>query len=142
MGDRAILRATMSEENVDLVRRAWEAYEGGDLSAAIETMSPELVTYVAQPLPVAGTYHGPEGFLQLTLDWAEGFDELVVTAEEHIDAGDQVVTRVRHQSRGAESGVPVETNAWYVWTVRGGKTVRADIFNDRGEALEAAGLSE
>jgi uncharacterized protein len=132
----------MSQANVDFVRRGWEAYERGDLSAALETFSPDLVTYVAPPIPVAGTYQGPEGFLQLTLDWAEGFDELVATAEEHIDApGDQVVTRVRHRASGAESGVPVETDIWYVWTVRDGKTVRVDVFNDRSEALEAAGLS-
>jgi ketosteroid isomerase-like protein len=67
---------------------------------------------------------------------------LIVTAEEHIDAGDQVVTRVRHKSRGAGSGVPVETDIWYVWTIRGGKTVQVDIFNERSQALEAAGLSE
>ena len=132
----------MSLENVEFVRRGWEAYERGDLSAALATLSPDLVTYVAPPIHVAGTYHGPEGLLQLTLDWAEGFDELVVTAEEYIDAGDQVVTRVRHRASGAERGVPVETYVWYVWTVHEGKTVRADIFNDRGDALEAAGLSE
>ena len=130
----------MSQENVEFVRRAWEALENGDFSAAIETLSPEFVTVVNQPIPVAGTYHGREGFLQLTLDWAEGFDELVTTAEEHFDAGDQVVTRVRHKSRGAESGAPVETDIWYVWTIRDGKTVRADIFNDRSKAFEAAGL--
>jgi ketosteroid isomerase-like protein len=132
----------MSQENVDFVRRAWEALESGDLPAALETMSADVVIVVSQPLPVAGTYYGREGMLQLTLDWAEGFDELVTTAEEHIDAGDQVVTRVRDKSRGAESGAPVETDIWYVWTIRGGKTARADIFNDRRQALEAAGLSE
>ena len=133
----------MSQENVDFVRRAAQTYEEGDLSAVLETMSPELVTVVHPPIPLAGTYNGPEGFLQVTLDWAEGFDELVATAEEHIDAGgDQVVTRVRHKSRGAESGAPVETDLWYIWTIREGKSVRADIFNDRSQALEAAGLSE
>ncbi|MEK6328485.1 MAG: nuclear transport factor 2 family protein [Actinomycetota bacterium] len=132
----------MSQENVDRVRRAWEAYEGGDLSAVLETLSPDLVTHVAPPIPLAGTYHGPEGLLQLTLDWAEGFDELIATAEEHIDAGDQVITRVRHRASGAESGVPVETDIWYVWTLGAEQTVRVDIFNDRREALEAAGLRE
>ena len=133
----------MSQENVEFVRRAWEAYEGGDLSAALETFSPDLMTYIAPPIPLAGTYRGPEGFLQVTLDWAEGFDELIATAEEHIDAGgNRVVTRVRHRASGAESGVPVGTDLWYVWTIREGKTVRADVFNDRREALEAAGLQE
>ena len=132
----------MSQENVDLVRNAWDTMDGGDLYAALQTISPDMVTEVAQPLPVAGTYYGPEGLLQLTLDWAEGFDELEVTAEEHIDAGDQVVTRVRHKSRGAESGAPVETDIWYVWTIRDGETVRTQIFNERSEAFAAAGLPE
>lgn len=132
----------MSEENMDLIRRGWEAYERDDLSGAIADMSPDMVTYVAQPIPVAGTYHGPEGLLQLTIDWAEGFDELVVTAEEFIDAGDQVVVRARHRASGAGSGVPVETDIWYGFTIRGGKTVRIDVSNDRSQALEAAGLQE
>ena len=133
----------MSQENVEFVRRAADAYERGHLSALLEAFSPDLVTYIAPPIPVAGTYHGREGFLQLTLDWAEGFDEVVMTGEEFFEApGDHVVTRVRHRASGAESGVPVETDIWYVWTIRGGKTVRADIFNDRSEALEAAGLRE
>ncbi len=83
----------MSQENVDNARRAWDAYERGDLSAAIADLSADMVTYVAPPIPVSGTYHGPEGPLQPTLDWAEGFDELVVTAQEFFDAGDQVVVR-------------------------------------------------
>jgi ketosteroid isomerase-like protein len=130
----------MSQENVDLVRRGWQAYESGDLSAVLEMLSPDMVTHVGSPMPVAGTYHGPEGFLQVTIDWAEGFDDLVMTSEEFIDAGGQVVVRSLHKSRGAESGAPVETAIWYVFTVQAGKAVHVAIFNDRSEALEAAGL--
>jgi ketosteroid isomerase-like protein len=132
----------MSEENVELVRRGWAAYERGDLSGVIALLSHEMVTYVVPPVPVAGTYHGPEGFLQLTIDWAEGFDDLVVTGQEFIEAGDQVVVRSLHKSRGASSGVPVETDLWYVFTVRDESVVRVDIFNEGREALKAAGLSD
>jgi ketosteroid isomerase-like protein len=132
----------MSEENVELARRGYEAFERGDLSAALEIFDPEMVTSVAPPIPVAGTYRGPEGFLQVMLDWAEAFDELVQTGEEFIDAGEKVVVRTHHNSRGVGSGVPVERDFWYVWTVRSGKAVRLDIFNERDEALEAAALSE
>jgi ketosteroid isomerase-like protein len=132
----------MSEENLELVRRGWKAFERGDLPTALEVMSPDMVTYIAPPIPVAGTYNGREGFLQATLDWAESFDELVMTGEEFIDGGDQVVVRSLHKSHGAGSGVPVEADIWYVWTVRAGKAVRVDIFNDRRDALKAAGLSE
>jgi ketosteroid isomerase-like protein len=130
----------MSAENVELVKGGWEAFERGDLSAALEALSPDMVTYVAPPIPVAGTYHGREGFLQVTLDWAEGFDELVMTGEQFIDAGEHVVVRGLHKSRGAESGVPVQTDVWYVWTVHAGEAVRVAIFIDRREAFEAAGL--
>jgi ketosteroid isomerase-like protein len=129
----------MSEENLELVKRGWEAYESGDLSAALVNLSPDMVTHVAAPIPVAGTYHGREGFLQVTLDWAEGFDELVVTGEEFVDTpGDKVMVRARHRGSGVGSGVPVETDVWYVFTIRKGKTVRVDITNDRAGALEAA----
>src|SRR5688500_4560797 len=132
----------MSQENVDLVRRGWQAYESGDLSAALEVLSPDMVTHVAHPLPVAGTYHGPEGFLQVTIDWAEGFDELVATGEEFIDAGGQVVVRAVHKARGAESGIPVETDIWYVFTVQAGKAVHVPSFTARRASDLAVGLSE
>ncbi len=132
----------MSQENVDLVRRGWRAYESGDLSAVLELLSPDMVTHVAASLPVAGTYQGREGFLQVTIDWAEGFDDLVMTGEEFIDAGGQVVVRALHKSRGAQSGAPVETAVWYVFTVQAGQAVHVAIFNNRSEALEAAGLRE
>src|SRR5919198_4294560 len=120
----------MSEENVEVARRGYEAWESGDLSAALDILAPEMITYVAPPIPVAGTFRGPEGFLQVTLDWAEAFDELVMTGEEFIDAGDQVVVRTLHRSRGAASGVPVQNDVWYVWTIRAGKAVRVEIFNE------------
>jgi ketosteroid isomerase-like protein len=132
----------MSRENVEIIRRGWEAYEGGDINAAIADMDRDMVTCVAPLLPVGGTYHGPEGFLQVTIDWAEGFDELEISAKEFVDAGDSVVVRAVHQSRGADSGVPVEAELWYVFTLRAGKVLRTDVFNEKSEALEAVGLRE
>jgi ketosteroid isomerase-like protein len=133
----------MSRENLEIVRSGWAAYEEGDLSGVIALLSPDMVTYVAPPFPVAGTYGGPEGFLQLTIDWAEGFDDLWITGEEFIEAAEQVVVRSLHKSRGAASGVPVETDVWYVFTIHAGKVARVEIFNDeRSEALEVVRLSE
>lgn len=55
-----------------MIRRGWEAYERGDLSAALADVSPDIVVYQAPPLPDASTYHGREGMLQALFDWAEG----------------------------------------------------------------------
>jgi ketosteroid isomerase-like protein len=132
----------MSQENVEIVRRASEAFERGDLPAALAALDPNLVVHRAPPLPDARTYHGHAGMAQAFVDWTEGFSDLVITTEEFIDAGDKVITRVRAKGRGASSGVAVDGEFWFVYAVDGAKIRRLDLFNQRGVALEAAGLSE
>jgi ketosteroid isomerase-like protein len=74
--------------------------------------------------------------------WASAFDELKVTIEEIIDAGDQVVVVAYHWGRGRESGVKVDTRFYEVYTLREAKVWRVDEYTERAEALVAAGLSE
>jgi ketosteroid isomerase-like protein len=74
--------------------------------------------------------------------WASAFEELTVTFEEIIDAGDQVLVVAHHQGRGRKSGVTVDTRFYEVYTLREGKVSRVDEYTEREEALEAAGLSE
>jgi ketosteroid isomerase-like protein len=47
---------------------------------------------------------------------------------------------VRQRAIGAQSGTPIEGEFWFVHTVRDGKAVRLDMFVDKGQALQAAGL--
>jgi ketosteroid isomerase-like protein len=130
----------MSQENVEIVRRTYAAFERGDISAALDDADPGLVTYRADP--EAATWHGPEGFLQAFADWTEGFDDFSATAEEFIDAGERVIVRVHQRARGHGSGVPVEADFWFVHTLSDGKITRLDMFASKGPALEAAGLRE
>jgi ketosteroid isomerase-like protein len=74
--------------------------------------------------------------------WASAFDELTVTVEEIIDAGDQVVVVTHHEGRGRESGVEVDTRFYEVYSLRDGKVSRVDEYIERAEALAAAGLRE
>jgi ketosteroid isomerase-like protein len=62
--------------------------------------------------------------------------------EELIDAGSSVVLVVREQARGRGSGVPHELRFAQVWRFHRGKVTRWELFPDKAEALEAAGLSE
>jgi ketosteroid isomerase-like protein len=130
----------MSRKNVEIVRRAWDAWERGDLAGLLETMSDDVVTVRVGLDNV--TYYGKQGFLELTADWSEAFAEWSATPEEFLDAGDRVVVRNHHIARGDTSGAPVESDFWYVYTIRGGKIIRQDFFASRDEALEAAGLRE
>src|SRR6266550_7483692 len=129
----------MSQENVEIVRHTYAAFERGDLSAALDNADPDLVTYRADP--EARTWHGHDGFLQAFADWTEGFDEFRATAKEFIDAGDRVIVRVHQTARGQSSGVPVEADFWFVHTLGNAKVTRLDIFASKAPALEAAGLS-
>ena len=130
----------MSEENVEVVGKAidYEYYGVGDRAEAEAIFDPQVVL---NPIDEAAS----SGFDAMRSDmerWASAFDELTVTVEEIIDAGDQVVVVTHHEGRGRESGVEVDTRFYEFYTVREGKVSRVDEFAERREALEAAGLSE
>ena len=129
----------MSEENVEIVRRGYEAYRRGDHAEMLKETDPELITY--REAPDGATYHGREGLFQAIADWVEDFEDFEMTAEEFIDANDhQVVVRVHQKAIGAQSGAPIEADFWFVHTVRGAKTTRLDMLTTKARALEAAGL--
>jgi ketosteroid isomerase-like protein len=131
----------MSQENVEVVRRGYEAYARGDLAAMLGDIDPEMTTYREEP--DAATFQGPEGFLKAIAEWVEDFDEFMATAEELIDANDhQVVVRVHQAATGAQSGAAIEGEFWFVHTLSDSKVTRLDMFTSKRKAFEAAGLSE
>ena len=138
----------MSQENVEIVRKAFEAWEPAwdsgtnDLGELLALMDDALICRTHAPAPDPGTWHGHQGFLDLMAEWAETFDGFRLRAEEFIDAGDHVVVRAALDGRGSGSGASVTGTAWNVYKVRGGKLVTIDVYVTREQALEAAGLSE
>jgi ketosteroid isomerase-like protein len=130
----------MSEENVEIVRRAF-AYEYYGLGDRAEAEAIFDHNFVMNP-----TEEGPSYGLDAIRDnverWASAWEDLQVTAEEFLDAGDRVLVTVHHRGRGRGSGIEVDTRLYPVYTVCDGKVVRADEYAERAEALEAAGLSD
>ena len=136
----------MSQENVEIVRRMSIAFRNGDWAAAAEPLHPDVEMDTTR-FPLDGldrVYRGLEEVATFWGEWLEAWGEQNFEDPELIDAGDQVVTwTTGHQIRGKGSGVEVgiPPYAW-VTTLRDGKVVRATLFMDRADALEAAGLSE
>ena len=125
---------------MEIVRRAfaYEIYGVGDRAEAEAIFDPNVVM---NPIDEGPSY----GFDAMRSDWerwASAFEELEVTAEEFIDAGDHVLVTAYHRGRGRGSGVEVDTRFYELYTLRDGKVVRVDEFTDRPDALEAAGLRE
>ncbi|MEK6325906.1 MAG: nuclear transport factor 2 family protein [Actinomycetota bacterium] len=137
----------MSQENVELVRRAFELFNQGGVPAAFSSglMSPELVfDPSASGIPGAGVYRGrDEVWAFFEEDWFEAFpfDEWELEVEELIDHGDQVFAMTRQRGRGASSGVAAELVLANIFTLRDGEVVRIELYRDRERALEVAGLS-
>ena len=133
----------MSQENVEIARRAfaYEIYGVGDRADAEAIFDPHVVMNPIHVIDEEPSY-GPNAMRDDFERWASAFEELRVTVEEIIDAGDQVVLVAHHQGRGRKSGVVVDARYYEVYTLREGKVSRIDEFDERAEALEAAGLRE
>jgi ketosteroid isomerase-like protein len=135
----------MSQENVEIMRRYYEAWFRRDPSE-MGTLDPEIEL---RPDPenewvgINDTYRGPDGVLEYVRTVEEAIEDYRPEVERLIDAGDKVVTLAIESGRGRGSGAEVRSlRTAHVWTLRDGKAVQLDLYNDRDEALKAVGLEE
>jgi ketosteroid isomerase-like protein len=124
----------MSEENVEVVRQAYEAFGRGDLTALVQLFREDVLSYTAAPLQPA-EHHGHEGLLQWMSDWTEAFDEFAIEALEYVDLGDRVVVGAHQRATGAGSGVPVERDFWLLHRLDKGEIVAIGIYDTKAQAL-------
>jgi ketosteroid isomerase-like protein len=133
----------MSQENVESARRGFEAFAQGGREAVIGLLDPEIELLVPSGMiQSGGTYRGREAVLGFMKEWAEAWEEIKYTPEEFTEAGDGVVVGALYEGRGKGSGVRTEGRFWYVFKFRDGRFRRWELYPERAQALEAAGLSE
>jgi len=132
----------MSRENVEIVRRAIEAYEREGLDGSLRYYDPEIEWTSTDAYIEAATYRGHDGVCRYLGTMEAEFDDLRIEPVELIDAGEQVISRVRISGRGRSSGAPVELMLFSVVSLRDGMIYRLRNYPDMGAALEAAGLEE
>lgn len=134
----------MSQENVEVVRESWDAWLRGDLSRLFNTYDPDIVwdTTHYRDWPES-SYEGIEGVERFLTEWLAVWDDYEVGIDEIFPAPDQrVVVLFWHRGRGRASGLAMEWHAAQIITVRDGKLIRIDNYEDRAEALEVVGLRE
>ena len=132
----------MSQENVEIVRRAVEAYEHEGLDGSIRYYAPEIEWSTSDAAIERVTYRGHDGLRRLFGNLDAEFDDLRFDVEELIDADDQVIVTIRIGGRGRASGAAVDRTWSFVCSVRDGMIYRVRAYTERAEAIEAAGLSE
>jgi ketosteroid isomerase-like protein len=129
-------RTRSTRSNAELVRRGYESFAAGDVQAALELIDPNVVVAVFTGRPGANreTYHGHEGFFENLGEMTDVFDDFRFEPLEIEEYGDRLLVTVRVTGRGKASGVGIDSRLFHVWTVRDGKAVRFEIYNERDEA--------
>jgi ketosteroid isomerase-like protein len=131
----------MSRENVEIVRRMWDAFLAADFQTALSFYA-EDVEWDGTNLPDGKIGRGHEAILDHVTRWNEAWDDWTVDVERVLEAGsDHVVLLMRERGR-SESGLSMDERHAELYTLRDGKIVRREGFSDPNQALEAAGLQE
>jgi ketosteroid isomerase-like protein len=132
----------MSQENVERVYRAMDAFNRRDLDAFLALADPS-VEFTPYVVGLEGSYHGHDGVGQWWRDLFGVFPDWRGEPVDVRDLGDWTLTTLRIGGHGDESGTPVTRLFWQLakWSTDG-KIVQVTHYGDEAQALEAAGLSE
>ena len=132
----------MSEQNVEIVRRALDAYARRDIAALTALHHPDIeVDWSTSHGWYAGVYHGNDAFMQLVEESFQVFEMSVIEAESYIPAGDAVVVPNVAYQRGRQ-GVQTTARSTMVFTVHERKITNIRLYQETAEALKAVGLAE
>jgi ketosteroid isomerase-like protein len=131
-----------SDDSVEVVRKAWEAWERGDMQAVFDFYDPAVEWDMSESdVPDMGVFRGHDGVRRFFREWMAPFHDYYAHAEDFRLGSEGVLVRMRQGGRGKESGVDVEMPPlWQLYRLRAGRAVRVEIYRDEDRALEAAGL--
>jgi ketosteroid isomerase-like protein len=135
----------LAEENVQIVRRVFDAFVRRDVEAALEVMAAEVefsapATQALVEKSIA--YEGHDGVREYFDDVARVWAELEVFLHEYHEVGDDrilVVGRVR--GRGTARHIVDEPAQW-AWRIEDEKIVWGHVFTNDEEARRSVGLVE
>jgi ketosteroid isomerase-like protein len=131
----------MSEENVEIVRRAIEAWNQRDLPTMRALWRSDAeVDWSRSVGPLQGVYQG-RALKTVSSEFWSTFEEVELETHGFRQAGSNVVVPNTAHLRGRE-GIEVTARSTFVYTVEKGQITRLRMFQAQADALEAAGLSE
>jgi ketosteroid isomerase-like protein len=141
----------MSQQNVEIVRRAyesfnrWAAHPEEDPLANPEVESlfhPEVAFHTYPNAPEAGVYRGRDAVIAYNQRLFEQFESVRIELDEVLAAGDRVIVVSRQHAvpRGGRAATVVQVVE--LWTIRDGLLAERQTLPTREEALEAVGLRE
>jgi ketosteroid isomerase-like protein len=134
----------MSKENIEIMRRAWDAWLRGDTDALFELWDTDVVWDLTHFREWPDNRHeGREDVKRFLKEWLDVWADYEVGVDARLEAPDgRVVTLAWQSGRGNRSGLQMRMEWAEIATIRNGKVTLLEQYDDRPKALEAAGLSE
>jgi uncharacterized protein len=117
----------MSEQNVEIARRTYAAFNRRDLDGVLEGLDPDVEWQQITQFPDRAVYrgHGEMRDRFMTEQLIEQFPDFRVEVEELVEAGDHVVMIGRITGHGGASGAPIDLRVVNVLEMRDGMIIRA-----------------
>jgi ketosteroid isomerase-like protein len=128
----------MSEEDLAVIRAAYDAMNRRDLSGLCGLLDPRIEWQPSRQFPEPGPYRGFEGVERHFSGLWDDFEELRFDLEHFVRGNGVFVVIGRLRSRGRASGAEAGYRFGHVWRTRAGKVTRVEIYLHPDEALEAA----
>jgi ketosteroid isomerase-like protein len=135
----------MSQENVVIVRRLFDAFNRQDGNAVRELWTADAEwrpAYIGGGLLEGAVFRGDEGMAAFVELQAETWESVVAEPADARDLGNTVLVEVRLSAVGRGSGVPVERVTWNVFELRDGRISKGRVYTNERQALEAVGLGQ
>lgn len=123
----------MSDQNLDLVRGAYEAFSRGDVAGVLAVLADDVEWTVPPPLPQAAKAHGPDEVGQFFQRLGGIWEDFSVDVDDFVSSGDRVC--VIGRGSGKVDGKQAGYGFVHCWTLAGGSASRFDEYASPGPEL-------
>jgi uncharacterized protein len=128
--------------NLEIVQSAYQAFGEGDIKTVLAVLDPQVewIEDDVPGLPYAGTNRGAQTVAERVFaQMPDTYESFELVPEDWIDGGDTIVMlgRVTIAKEGREETMRVAQ----VWTLRNGKAVRFESFQDTHASARVLGAA-
>ena len=125
-------------ENVDTIKRGYQAFNSGDLQALTEIFADDVRWEGTNDdrVPGAGTFDGRDGALSALGETVQAFESVTSTPDEFLEQDDTVVV-LGHTDLKTKSGGSEKVPFVHIWRMSGGTVKRGQILTDTAVVLRA-----
>ena len=128
----------MSQDDIEVARSAYAAFNRGDLAGALERIDPGIEWHMSDQFTREGrVFHGHDGVREVYRAFSENFDDFRTVPHDFISLHGRVVVPVRLCGREKGGGAMVEFELVQVWTSRSHRAIRLDVYTSIEQARAA-----